>query len=172
MQTYKRRKIHDICNKLWDKYSLQPGFKFSKLLAEMNISYREECFEDDGISAILITKGEKSLITSNSNHHINRKRFSIGHEMGHLLLNHKRELDVKEEEKIFFRNQTSSLGIDSDEVEANYFSACLLMPEEKVKESVNMNISFEENIENLSKLFKVSQAAMTLRLNFLGYYFI
>lgn len=169
MQTYKRRKIHDICNSIWSDFSLEPGFEFSTLLAQMNISYKEESFEDDNISAILITKGEKSLITANSNHHINRKRFSIGHELGHLYLSHKKELDVKEEEKIFFRNEISSMGIDNDEIEANYFSACLLMPEEKIRENVQMDISFEENIEKLADLFKVSQAAMTLRLNFLGY---
>jgi len=169
MQTYKRRKIQSICNDLWDKHSLIPGFSFDDLLNNLKITYKEEEFEDDSISAILITKGMKSIITANASHHINRKRFSIGHELGHLLLGHKKELDIKQKERIFYRNEISAQGIDTDEIEANYFSACLLMPEDKIKSCIDMDISFDENIYNLSKLFQVSQAAMTLRLNNLGY---
>lgn len=169
MQTYRRRKIHQICKSIWDKYGLVAGFDFSYLLPKLNVEYKEESFEDNNISAILLIKGSKSLITANAYHHINRKRFSIGHELGHLLLGHKKDIDIKEEEKIFFRNEISSMGINNDEIEANYFSANLLMPEHILKESIDLNSSFEDNVANLAGRFVVSQASMTLRLNHIGF---
>jgi len=168
MQTYRRRKIHETCNEIWGNYSLTPGFDVEELLEEMGIKYKAESLSNS-ISAVLIIKSGKKLVTVNSNHPTTRQRFSISHELGHLFLDHKKNFDLNEQSKIFYRDTVSSLGIDTDEIEANYFAACLLMPESEIKSNVIEFLSFEENVEMLSDKFVVSAAAMTLRLSFLGY---
>lgn len=167
MQTYRRKKIHNICKEIWDNHKLKPGFNLEKLLNKINVNYAEESLSDN-ISAILVIKDDKKLITVNKGHHINRQRFSIAHEIGHLLLGHKKEIDVKTREAIYFRNEVSSLGIDNDEIEANYFAANLLMPEEQIFNHLDKDKSFEENVSIIAKSFTVSEAATTRRFINLG----
>ncbi|MEO5991404.1 MAG: ImmA/IrrE family metallo-endopeptidase [Ferruginibacter sp.] len=53
------------------------------------------------------------------------------------------------------------------EIDANYFALCLLMPEEQLKDKcqgVKFDLSSDEEIIKLSKLFGVSITAMTIRL--------
>jgi len=53
------------------------------------------------------------------------------------------------------------------EAEANYFAMCLLMPEHLVKqevEKIKLDLTSDEALKKLAKIFDVSQTAMALRL--------
>src|SRR4051794_6893018 len=71
-----------------------------------------------------------AVIGVNSNDSINRRRFTIAHEIGHLVLHKDEALHVDERYPIGLRTDQSSLATDSREVEANQFAAELLMPSE------------------------------------------
>lgn len=168
MQTYRRKKIETICEDIWNTHNLVPGFDFSPLLNSLSIQLNYEDLSDD-ISAVLVIKGSKKVITLNKNNNKARQRFSACHEIGHLLLEHKKNFDISEKELIQYRNVKSSEGTDIDEIEANYFAANLLMPNHEIQKHVDFSKSFDSNVESISEKFQVSFAAATLRLNYLGY---
>lgn len=86
-----------------------------------------------------------------------RNRFTIAHELGHVLLGH-----VNEGKK---QLRDTTFG-NSDPIEraANTFAAELIMPEQKVRELFNGASS----VQQLSEAFGVSNAAMSYRLQNLG----
>jgi Zn-dependent peptidase ImmA (M78 family) len=129
---------------------------------------------DDDISGILYRKDNHIIIGINSVHPETRKRFSIAHELGHLKL-HRKELFVDKVVRIDFRDKTSSLAINREEMAANAFAAELLMPRDFINEAINRKLSKqnspltkEELINFLAKTFQVSTRAMEYRLNNLG----
>jgi Zn-dependent peptidase ImmA (M78 family) len=74
---------------------------------------------------------------------------------------------------VYFRDEASSLGVDPEEREANFFAAELLMPVGKVLEEVQARGHLDvyersDDLLALAKKFKVSQAALTNRLYQLG----
>ena len=116
---------------------------------------------DSSISGSLYREGDKWIITVNSSHHPRRQRFTLAHELGHFVY-HKDE-DNQFDDTTFFR------GVSNDNIEskANEFASELLMPEDVVRNLIDIeNI---RNIENLSKHFDVSAAAMLYRVKELGY---
>ena len=96
-----------------------------------------------------------------------RQRFTIAHELGHLLLHEDTELQVDQHAFLAFRDPKSSSTNDPKEVEANQFAATLLMPEELLRQGV-LDLEGDQDLENsISKLaqqFGVSEQAMTIRL--------
>lgn len=99
---------------------------------------------------------KKYIITVNQNHHENRQRFTIAHEMGHYALNHGTKEDV------LYRDGSN----DSDEIEANTFAAEILMPTTVIR-----HLIFEQDIITVRELAHklwVSEQAMLYRLKNLG----
>lgn len=112
-----------------------------------------------------------AIIGVNSFHALTRQRFTIAHELGHLLLHKDEKLHVDEKSPIGFRNQESSLAVNDQEIEANQFAAELLMPAtllDKEIEKLPQNIEVEDAVARLAEGFQVSEQAMTLRLTRLG----
>jgi Zn-dependent peptidase ImmA (M78 family) len=100
-----------------------------------------------------------------------RQRFSIAHELGHLLL-HEEQLIVSTVQ-VHLRSHVSSLGTDAQEIEANQFAAELLMPRKFVLDSVATQMSQkpltrDELVHTLAREFDVSTDAMGYRLVNLG----
>ncbi|GGD40678.1 hypothetical protein GCM10011514_00940 [Emticicia aquatilis] len=132
---------------------------------------------EDEISGFLAIKDKESIIGVNMKHHINRKRFTIAHELGHFIL-HKNEnplfIDKNESNviAIYNRDEKSSRGEILKEKEANSFAAALLMPKKLIKEAIENSIN-KNNIlsliDELARKFEVSQHAMSIRLSDLGY---
>jgi Zn-dependent peptidase ImmA (M78 family) len=104
-----------------------------------------------------------------------RRRFSTAHEVAHYCLSHHRNeaLHVDPVQNITIRalyRSTDSAGTRK-EAEANHFAACLLLPRRRVdEESRKLSRAgglTDIHVEELAKLFRVSQAAMTIRLQVL-----
>lgn len=102
----------------------------------------------------------KNVIFINKDQYITRKRFTLAHELGHIALNHKLELD--------------SIPDNVRETEANTFASLLLCPPFIVLKTLESyryytNIT-DEIIERLSSDFIVSEEAMRIVLHNLTWY--
>ena len=136
-----------------------------KILKHFGISLSYDLGDD--ISGVLIAnKNGMAVIGVNPKESHVRQRFTIGHEIGHFVLHRNQsELFVDEHYLVVARDGT----IDKFELEANAFSAALLMPENLLKEQISLlsqkKSTEEEKINLLAKKFMVSQIAMTYRLS-------
>lgn len=143
---------------------------------ELGIAIRPERFEDE-LSGMLVKEKGRYVIGVNSSHPVTRQRFSIAHELGHLMLKHPGELFVGQtlqHRTVIRRDGKSSLGIDPFEREANAFAAALLMPEHFVSEQIEKRLAartyrVDQLLADLSEAFQVSSQAMEYRLTNLGY---
>lgn len=121
------------------------------------------------VSGMLSQENGEVVIGVNANHHPNRKRFSIAHEIGHWRLHLGDQLPLfVDESTVYFRDDASSKAIDPNEIEANAFAAALLMPRsfllsDLVGKRVDMNDDVE--ISRMARRYQVSVQALTLRLN-------
>ena len=84
--------------------------------------------EDKDLSGFLYRGSDHSIIGVNKDHVPVRQRFTIAHEIGHLLLHEHDQVHVDRGFRVRLRSDISSQGTDRDEMEANRFAAELLMP--------------------------------------------
>ncbi len=143
-------------------------------LAEaLGIAVKYEELEDD-FSAFLMIKHGKPTAFVNGAHHLNRRRFSLAHEIGHFIKHYKKtnrdRLFLDRTLTLYTRKENSaSENVDFQmEREANVFAAGLLMPDKLLKEYISrhdLNISDEFDVSRLAIAFGVSEQALQIRLN-------
>lgn len=124
---------------------------------DIDISYE---MMDSYQSGYLKNINDRWVIGVNKLHNPKRQRFTIAHELGHYFMHKDKNLNF--EDATFFRNENNS----SIEYAANEFAGRLLMPEERLKESISNGI---KSLEKLANLFDVSTAAIKYRVISLGY---
>jgi len=101
----------------------------------------------------LLALTEKTIYV-NGSAPMNRRRFSVAHEIGHYVLDHERErLDRYEEE--------TQSGSKVWEAEANYFASALLMPKTELTADRKAGLGFDA----LLSKYIVSREALTIRLS-------
>ncbi|MBS1520685.1 MAG: ImmA/IrrE family metallo-endopeptidase [Bacteroidetes bacterium] len=124
------------------------------------------------VSGILVYDNYKGTIGYNSSNHRVRQRFTIAHELGHLIYhvsdNSGKEMFVDKDFIIKFRSEKDYSPKEiRQEREANAFAAFILMPKQfifsEIKKSKYKELSETEVIEEFAKLFDVSIPAMTYR---------
>jgi Zn-dependent peptidase ImmA (M78 family) len=127
-------------------------------------------FPDGDVSGMLLREPEHVVIGVNSAHGVGRQRFTIAHELGHLELHRGRRLILDVPVRVDYRDRTSSLATDREEIEANRFAAALLMPEAMVISAAREADArvLEDLVPLLAKRFQVSIEAMSYRLINLG----
>lgn len=127
--------------------------------------------EDKDLSGMFFRRGPRTVILFNKGHHPNRQRFTVAHEIGHMLLHKDATVFV---DAVLRRDKHSSAGIDQKEIQANQFAAALLMPRRWILAEVQRRRpqkvlgSDEELIARLASVFDVSQEALQYRLANLG----
>jgi hypothetical protein len=148
-------------------YSCEPSFDKWLLSGEIRVN-RVEASEVKNIS-----------IWTNPSEIGERQRFSLSHELGHLIHDVIPNIDDPQKgeyiEEVFHRDNTSS----PQETRANIFAAQLLMPAILLKREVQKlaeqikkekrKITIDTVIEMLAGIFSVSRIAMKIRLKQLGY---
>jgi Zn-dependent peptidase ImmA (M78 family) len=87
----------------------------------------------------------RAIIGYNNKKSIVRQRFTVAHELGHVILGH-----ADSETKLDFCND------DPKEVEANQFAAELLMPIDSFKQDYE---KLDGDVESLARLYNVSKDA-------------
>lgn len=124
------------------------------------------------VSGVLVVEEHRGTIGFNSTHHPKRQRFTIAHELGHLVLhvnkNKPKELFVDKDFIVKWRyNKIYSPKEFEQEQEANAFAAALLMPKEflihEMQKEKFKDLTENRLIDELSKVFNVSTQAMTYR---------
>lgn len=116
-------------------------------------------FDDETIGALVKRPGKDPIVMLNESDGPNGKRFTCAHEIGH----YRRQPDTElEYTKVDLRSRIlSASGIDPEEIYANEFAACLLMPAEPVQRFCSEGLdAFEMAIR-----FGVSREAMQFRLS-------
>lgn len=128
------------------------------------------------VSGVLVLDKEGAYICVQQSDAARRRRFTIGHEIGHFVLKHRfangGHVHVDRGNFLIKRSPASKTGLDRLEVEANQFAASLLMPGEFVKRAVaemGPEPLTDLKVSVLAKRFEVSEQAMTIRLSSLGF---
>jgi Zn-dependent peptidase ImmA (M78 family) len=124
---------------------------------------------DKELSGMIFIKDGIPVIGINALHHPNRQRFTIAHEIGHLVLHRDRitaAVHVDKQFPVLMRDSVASTGVDSIEVEANQFASELLIPSSmfdlsKIKPS---DIDDVEALDELAKKFRVSRQMLEYRI--------
>jgi Zn-dependent peptidase ImmA (M78 family) len=129
---------------------------------------------DGDLSGFLYRDKDQAVIGVNTSHSPARQKFTIAHELGHLLLHDQEQLHVDHGFRVRLRSDLSSQGTDEAEQEANFFAASLLMP----KEFIERDLADKEFVEifddddflpGLARKYGVSTQALAIRLKTLGY---
>jgi Zn-dependent peptidase ImmA (M78 family) len=102
-------------------------------------------------------------------HHPNRQRFTIAHEIGHLVLQREAlsgQVHVDKQFRVLMRDSKASAGIDNTEIEANQFAAELLIPTKLITQAIEAEFDIEDEslFEYLVKRFKVSKQMLEYRI--------
>lgn len=96
--------------------------------------------EENADLGFILRKDQDTVIFTNSCSRLSREIFTLAHEIGHVVLH------IDDMHTFVDNNITiTGIGTDEKEQEANYFAACLLMPEEDVQRF------FDLELQNLEK---------------------
>lgn len=124
-----------------------------------------EPFEGE-ISGMLYRSSGTTVIGVNSRHAPTRQRFTVAHEIGHLLMHKGERVIIDRFVRVNWRDGESN----QEEVQANRFAAELLMPRALIQEEIERALSRHRDLTPhdlvalLAKRSEVSSAAMQYRL--------
>ena len=119
-------------------------------------------YEDlDKIDGCLLKKAEKRRILINKNIlHINRQRFTLAHELGHLM--------IKSHGEEMYRCMASDIqryrGVGHMENEANDFASELLLPEADVQSIIKKRRLSMSLVKDISEDYGISLTAAALKI--------
>ena len=144
----------------------------------LSVQVRKEPADKD-LSGFLLRdlKSKLVVIGVNSSHHKNRQRFTIAHELGHLLLHDGEIVHVDKDNqgfKVNLRDVKAGQGVDITEKEANLFAAEILMPASFLAKDLKGLggldlLDDEDSLKKIARKYKVSVQALTIRLSYLNY---
>lgn len=155
-----------------------------KIARNLGATIVYEPSEDDLSGFLLREKGSNKIIIGvNATHPKTRQRFTISHEIGHLLLHAEESFHIDRSSEgferrrpvrdKFERNKDSSTGSNKIEREANLFAADLLMPtafiEKDMEKLGRIDVLHDPRLDKMADAYGVSLQALTYRLNNLGY---
>lgn len=148
-----------------------------RIATELGAEITRASAEDD-LSGFLLRDAtiNRKVIGVNATHSHTRQRFTIAHEIGHLVLHSSEPIHVDKAGsfRIERRNSKSSRGDEPREIEANAFAAELLMPAELLRSDIeggdeSVTLGDDSDIARLAEKYQVSTTAMTFRLANLGF---
>jgi Zn-dependent peptidase ImmA (M78 family) len=110
----------------------------------------------DGLDGLAVTSGDFRLAVVSSGIFATRQRFTLAHEIGHLLAGDADELTVDED----------VLGGNSDqEQRANAFAAAFLLPKDALREAIPNGVLSETEVAGLLGRLGVSRDALAIELH-------
>jgi Zn-dependent peptidase ImmA (M78 family) len=177
----RRKFIRDLAEKLLAKHCPNGApVQVEVISGHYGIELKLERVDDDLSGFLYRDDSGHAIIGVNRNHHENRRRFTIAHELGHFLLHEAERVHLDSRTggyALQLRSPESATGENVNEREANLFAAEILMPAtflEKDLRSHNLDLLDDDEkglkiLKSLAKKYKVSSQALTIRLNNLGY---
>lgn len=153
-----KKEVHAVAEQAAKLFEYTPGSELhpivEKLGGEIRVVAGHELYEtQDG--SITIDDDGSFIINLANDVGYSRQRFTIAHELGHLVLHY--VMAAKSEPL-----QANRYGTGRTEWEANWFASAFLMPEAEIKESYYRHSG---NISNIAFDFDVSHAAAEIRLD-------
>lgn len=154
---------------------LKTPIPLHRIATFLKAEIHQQTFEDM-VSGVLLIQGDERHLMVNKAHHPNRQRFTIAHELGHLVLHHNSgdRLFIDTHLRAYQRRGSAASGVyeepgstttPAEEKEANQFASALLMPRELLlSKTVDREFWDELDIAALAGEFGVSEQAMTIRL--------
>jgi Zn-dependent peptidase ImmA (M78 family) len=169
-----RSKIKQYTDSLIDQFeTIELPIDVEMIAALVGIEIKKNNFGTT-MSGFALQKNGARYIGVNKGEVIERQRFTIAHELGHLMLHHHDHLNYDPGKSVMLlRDKHSSEGTDLKEIEANKFAAELLMPEDFIREDlaiqggidlINDDQKTSKFIERMAKKYQVSTQAMRIRL--------
>lgn len=154
--------------KLIERFGVKtPPVPVERIAKELGIRVQYAPFDGD-LSGMAFVKDGKPIAGVNSLHHPNRQRFTLAHEIGHIVLHRQLiESEVHIDKGSLRRDTLASAGIDPVEIAANAFASEFMMPEHLLEIAMSgrpIDLEDDELVAGLAKRFKVSEAAMRFRL--------
>lgn len=158
----------------------QPAIDVESISKQVGVNLHKEQL-DDQVSGMLVVKANAKHIIVNKLHHPNRQRFTVAHELGHLILHHKAGDKVFLDTSLSVYKRAGAPGHSTyshpestttpeQEREANLFAASLLMPRDVLCGYIDeqgIDLDDEFDISRLASVFEVSEQAMYIRLSYL-----
>ncbi|MGQ5719910.1 ImmA/IrrE family metallo-endopeptidase [Pseudochrobactrum asaccharolyticum] len=147
----------EIINRFQNSYPV----RIRSMAEELGLEIHETNLPDNISGKIERGWSNDYIITVNSNHSENRKRFTIAHEIAHYILHRDLIGDGIIDNALYRDNR---LG-DTRERQANRYAATLLMPRPLVQKAWQEGVT---SPELLAEHFQVSQAVADIRWRELG----
>ena len=162
MATVRTKFVREMASKVLAECGItEPPINLKHVVEVKGFVYMEVDTFPDNVSALFIAKGGQNYALVNAKHHPNRQRFSLAHELGHIILQHK-GVDLEEDVSTIDtppENSGDSRRRDPREKEADIFASALLIPLGMLKKEHSKK---DADIEKMAKVFGVSQQAMTI----------
>lgn len=158
-----RQRVNKLLHDNWDG---RPPVPVERVAGMLGARLRYSPFDGE-LAGMLLRDGKNIVIGVNSLHHINRQRFTIAHECGHLLLHKGKDVHIDRSFRINRRDELSSKAIDPEEIEANRFAAELLMPQDSLLSDLrdfDIDIEDDGQLKELADRYQVSVQALTHRI--------
>jgi Zn-dependent peptidase ImmA (M78 family) len=164
----RRKHIRNVVRRLLAEHRVsKPPVDVKKIAEALGAIVQTKRVEED-VSGFLVRHHGRSIIGVNASHPMTRQRFTIAHEIAHMLLHAPKGVHVDQAFALQLRNDKSRQGVDTDEIEANLFAAELLMPADFLATDLRrqgvMDLHDEHGINQLAKAYRVSSQAMTIRI--------
>lgn len=158
---YARQLARKILN---DCRAFAPPVDLKPILAKKGYEYIEVGTFLDNVDALFLRDESDGKIYAavNANHHVHRQRFSLAHELGHILMNH--DLNYYRPYITIDDPPTVKTHADAEsgfEKEANTFAGELLVPLEMLKKEFKKTT----DIAQLSKIFWVSPQVASIAVS-------
>lgn len=152
-------KIRENCTT--SKYGIINLFKDCEKLGYKLIRYP---IGENSELGFTIKKNEDIVIFTNSSSRLSREIFTLAHEIGHVVLHfNKNESFIDNVETI------SENDLDEKEKEANYFAACLLMPDDSVFRFLDIELeNFPEkelSVMDIARMMSEFNVSFDMALN-------
>ncbi|MBW1783202.1 MAG: ImmA/IrrE family metallo-endopeptidase [Deltaproteobacteria bacterium] len=143
---------------------LAPPVDLKSILAQKGYEYIEvDTFLDNVDGLFLRDESDGKIYAAvNANHHVHRQRFSLAHELGHILMNH--DLNYYRPYITIDDPPTEKTHTDAElafEKEANAFAGELLVPLEMLKKEFKNTT----DLTQLSKIFCVSPQVASIAVS-------
>ena len=161
MSRFKTEDIERIANRYLGE---NPSYPVEVVKIANKLGYKVFYLEKDerlGIAGKVDHENKKIFIKPSDP--AQRQRFTIAHEIGHILLhrNGGKAEHFRDDEEINVAVYSDSV----EEMEANQFAAMLLMPEFEFKKAWGLQVG---SVEDVADYFNVSRLAAAVRANTLG----
>lgn len=164
---YMSNEIESVANKiLYSYWNLKIPVNVYQIAENIGFNIVEN--QNEYNNAIL-NLNNKTIIINNNESHINnlseqklQNRFTIAHQLGHYVLNHKK---TKQDDFIFVDDDDVFNGkknYDYREVEANMFAARLLIPTDALREVI-INVK-HATVKYIAQFFQVKENHVAYRL--------